>query len=127
MDQLKMNCATNQTTANGTANESTPIRTLRRQLALSETGSISAPARTVSTPLPSSAKKWSILWIAICDEGDRHWRLRWLCPPAECRLRSRLRDCQPLRQPRFQSAQLKFRFGSKSHSPAARVPSKPQL
>src|SRR5207247_3102193 len=57
-DQPKPNCATNQTTANGAANESAPIRTLTRQLALSETGSISAPARNVSTPLPSSARKF---------------------------------------------------------------------
>src|SRR6266581_4510783 len=57
-DQPKTNCANSQTTTNGAANERTPINTLTRQLALRETGSISAPARNVSTPLPSKARKF---------------------------------------------------------------------
>src|SRR5947208_5936174 len=56
--QPKTNCANSHTTAKGMANERTPISTLARQLAFSEMGSISAPARNVSTPLPSSARKF---------------------------------------------------------------------
>jgi hypothetical protein len=55
--QPKTHWAKSHTTANGMANERTPINTLAGQLALSETGSISAPARNVSTPLPSNARK----------------------------------------------------------------------
>src|SRR5207247_8404386 len=57
-DQPKTNCAANQTTPNGIAKERTPISTLARQLALSECGSSSAPARNVSTPAPSMARKF---------------------------------------------------------------------
>jgi len=49
--------ANNQTTTNGTPNDRIPINPLTRRFALSERGSISAPARKVSTPAPNSARK----------------------------------------------------------------------
>jgi hypothetical protein len=42
---------------NGSRNERTPIERLALRLVRSEAGSISAPARNVRTPLPSSARK----------------------------------------------------------------------
>src|SRR6266571_2565961 len=56
--QPSTNWANNQTNANGSRNDKTPIVMLARRLARSEAGSISAPARKVSTPLPSIARKF---------------------------------------------------------------------
>src|SRR3989442_4709029 len=57
MGQPSTNCANIQTPTNGSRNERTPMLRLARMFARSEAGSISAPARNVSTPLPSIARK----------------------------------------------------------------------
>ena len=55
--QPRTNCAKSQTTPKGTVKERTPMSKLTRRFALSDRGSISAPARKVRTPLPSMARK----------------------------------------------------------------------
>src|SRR5258708_36954753 len=55
--QPRTNCAKAQQLRNGMPNESTPISALARMLVRKEIGSISAPARKVSRPLPRSARK----------------------------------------------------------------------
>ena len=55
--QCNTSCANSQTPTNGSRNDKIPMLMLARRFALSEAGSISAPARNVSTPLPSMARK----------------------------------------------------------------------
>ena len=53
--QSKPNCAKSQTPRNGNRKDKTPMLRLARRFARNDTGSISAPARNVNTPLPSMA------------------------------------------------------------------------
>jgi hypothetical protein len=79
MAQPKANCATSQTTANGRANETTPVSTLTRQFALSKCGSISVPIRNVSTPLRSNSRKLvHSVDDAACVPPLRNNGLRWI-------------------------------------------------